>query len=799
MAQPTFARFCSPRSRGVLAAVAIALVAACASMAPVAECHAEVTEEQIDQAIERAAKALLAKQFDNGLWSLEGEFVNSLRHYIGGVEVCSMLALSHAGVTVEEPKMARGLDALMRLPMRHTYCNGLRILVLTKMLPTLRREQAARVRKVIASDVRFLVEQQRPNGAWGYPVYVADSNPPRVHPADNWTDFSNTQIAILGLSEAARIGFEIPQIVWQKAQMAYLEAQFPDGGWDYGQHLKDQPERNRPYGSMTASAVASLFLTRQWLNPNLGCPCRNGRSSGHVERVDKAIDDGLAWLAKHFSASNHPGVAKAKKGKKSELDGVLFYWLYACQRAGLASGIRYFGEHDWYAEGAETVLRYRQNDGLWGHFRNDGWAVCFLVKGRSPILFSKLQFEGTWNAHPLGVPNLVRHVESLRERTFQWQVINPAVPVERWHDSPVLIIAAESALDLDEDACKKLRRYTDTGGTILFEASCGNREARASWESLCEELWPEFELRRIGREHELWSADQEIRGRLPVLFGMNDGLREFMFVSWGGLACDWNQLFNRRYRPSLDLGINLVTYATDRLPLGARRDALRVAMEGRYGKSALKAGPKASPSIARVRHGGDWNAGMSYRLLERAGAAVGKLCDLKLKIAEPADASALDAGKIDVAYLAGRRGLSLGEAPRAALKAYLAAGGFLLAEALMGDPAFDEAFRAAAADMGLELKPLTERTPLVSGDMPGDVAGFKLDAVGYTPALLKQRVGRMKVELIELTLDGKPVGVYSPFDLSYCQTGMRAYGCRGYAAADARAILTNILLSVSAR
>jgi hypothetical protein len=43
------------------------------------------------------------------------------------------------------------------------------------------------------------------------------------------------------------------------------------------------------------------------------------------------------------------------------------------------------------------------------------------------------------------------------------------------------------------------------------------------------------------------------------------------------------------------------------------------------------------------------------------------------------------------------------------------------------------------------------------------------------------------------------VGVYSPFDVMFAQTGCKAFGSRGYAADDARAIAMNLALWLSAR
>ena len=63
-----------------------------------------------------------------------------------------------------------------------------------------------------------------------------------------------------------------------------LKEQLPDGGWNYGIVIKSQPGRSKSYGAMTAAGVASLYLTRDYLYPSLGCPCQGGHERWISER-----------------------------------------------------------------------------------------------------------------------------------------------------------------------------------------------------------------------------------------------------------------------------------------------------------------------------------------------------------------------------------------------------------------------------------------------------------------------------------------------------------------------------------
>ena len=153
---------------------------------------------------------------------------------------------------------------------------------------------------------------------------------------------------------------------------------------------------------------------------------------------------------------------------------------------------------------------------------------------------------------------------------------------------------------------------------------------------------------------------------------------------------------------------------------------------------------------------------------------------------------------MQIAYLAGRQSIDLAQADAAAVKKYLADGGFLLAEAVMGDPRADAAWRTLLPRLGLKTRRLKKSHALVTGQMNG-ATGYPLENMKYRHALKEQRIGKPDPELFGLYAGDRLVGIYSPFDLMYSQCGYDAWQCRGYAAEDALAILTNIILLVSTR
>ncbi len=755
-----------------------------------------VTDEQIQAAIDRGVEALLAAQKDNGWWSDSGSYTLSSHVYAGGNEVCAMLALAYAGVPMTNEKMQKGFDELLKFDMLQTYNSAFRLMVITKLYNKLDRDRQAAALRVAMRDASFIVSLQRENGGWGYPAYEKGSDPPKrvAKRKDTWWDFSNTQMAILGLSEANKLRrIEIPRQVWMKAQELFVSNQLKDGGWNYGHEFGRKNIRDSSYGSMTAAAVASLMLTRDNLFPGLGCPCTGDESRGRLVELDASLERGYEWLGEHFAANKHPAAA----GGETTIARWIPYWLYSCERVGLAGGMKYFGGHDWYAEGAQWFLK-KQNSrtGMWGTIDDTSYAICFLVKGRAPILFNKLKFDGVWNSHPQDLSNLTDYIGQQKEQLMQWQVITLEAPVSEWHDAPILYISAESAIEFSDEDKAKLRQFTDNGGTIFYESSCGNRAATVAWRSLIAEVWPQYELQRLAADHPLFSSDKRLTRRPPNLLGMSDSVRTFMFVTFDDLSCVWaGRQVGVQQQATFDLGMNMYTYATDRRPLRARLAS--AFPEERYAEAAPQVGHNRQMKMARLKHGGDWHAGDNYATLQKLSDFVKQNGGLQLDVADAVAPSEL-AGDVTLAYLTGRRGLRLTDAETKALKDYLDKGGMLLADATLGSREFDADFRKAVAALGLELRAIAAGHSLLSGELDG-ANGYEISLVDFKFNLRRERIGRSEPELYLLTRGERIVGLYSPFDLMYSQTGFDAFDSRGYEKDDARVILTNFLLMMSAK
>ena len=772
--------------RGILL-VACAVVALWLS----SSARAAVTDNEVQAAIDRGVAFLLSQQKPNGWFSDTGEmrWDPASRPIQGAEETMTMLGLTFAEVDLKKSDpMKKGFEALLARDLDQVYSVAPRIMVIARLWPKLDREFRERVKPIMERDLAWLIKAQGAEGQWSY-----SSLEGKTSPVGGW-DFSNTQMAVLALAEAVAAGWELPEEPFARVQKLYLEKQISDGGWDYGRPGFNAPgNATTSYGSMTAAAVASLYLTRDYLYRNIGCPCARGSSKLRPQQVDQAIDRGLKWLGKEFLVDTNP------KGVPNRWT---LYWLYSCERVGLAAGLKYFGAHNWYGEGAEYLVRAQARNGSWtigGEGLSDtAYALCFLIKGRAPILFNKLQFAGQWDNHPHDMANLTQHVAHMKEQPIQWQVINLEAPVEEWHDAPILYLSAESIPALTDEHKKKLRRFTDTGGTILFEASCGNRPVAVWWERTCKEIWPEWELKALDKEHPVYSSDVKIVRSLPRMLVMDDGLRTIVFYSPTDVSCAWNTMAVTNRRELFDFGSNLFAYTTDKRPLRSRLARVEKVAGQAYGQTAPVPGGKARLAVARVKHGGDYYVGTNYDGLGIAAKAMQDRCRLTLAAVGEKQPSELKVEEVQVAWLTGRQGVSLSAAELKSLADYLKAGGFLLAEAALGDKRFCSALLPLLKEMGAEVKPIAADDGLLTGKMDG-ATGYAIKTVKFKLALRPERIGNAVPELFGIYLGGKRVGIYSPFDLVYAQTGYDAWGSRGYDAEDAQAILANLLLLASSR
>ena len=226
-------------------------------------------------------------------------------------------------------------------------------------------------------------------------------------------DNSVNQYGLLGMYSAHLCGVELPRGFWQAAANHLIEDQVVWkeglrmsvathrdlaaeggaargrkaravrlGGWGYRGGW--QGERPPVTGSTTTAGLSGLLMCRAAM-VDLG-----EKRATILSEVDRAIEQGFAWLGANFDVMTNPGdLARAYHWT--------YYYLYGLERSCELAGVAHLQGHDWYFEGAMALLHWQRESGEWPpEHRSHGddygfavertsFAVLFLMKSALPV------------------------------------------------------------------------------------------------------------------------------------------------------------------------------------------------------------------------------------------------------------------------------------------------------------------------------------------------------------------------------------------------------------------------------
>ncbi|MCG3179551.1 MAG: hypothetical protein BIFFINMI_01887 [Phycisphaerae bacterium] len=620
--------------------------------------------------------------------------------YRGGMTALALLALRKCGADPDEDRYKHAVEWLVKQEMPENYTHAVRAVLLS----ALGNEQHA---KELSAEKKWLLEAIFDNG--GFTYFPAAAYGRWAAYARQRLDSSNTQYGHLAAWSMDDIGVEMPRKFWKAAGDYWLKTQHADGGWGYyqkdGQEVPHFPSGSYP--SMTLAGLASLFVVWDKL---------------YLDRCDatpdpdlvKAIDRGLEWVGKDFVADR-----QGRWGHKTSY----FYMLYAMERVGVASGLKYFGQHNWYDRCARVALAMQRPDGSWpgiGTLSNDltatSYALLFLSYGRAPVLFNKLACGPAtqWNTRPRDLARLTTWLGIQYESPMSWQIMPLDRPVGELFDAPILFISGRTPLKLTDEEKAKLRQYVLGGGLIFGEAVGSSPGFSQSFRNLAAELFPPLEMAPLPRSHPIYSLHHKLletqpgQRPCPTLEGVGNGVRLFMLLSPLDVSCAWQKFDTLSGVKLFQLGDNLVQYTTDRAEgLLGRGESYRVVDLGHRAERTV--------TIGRFKWGSDfqWNpepdawSTMDVRL--RNARRIGIATQVRDFI-EP-----VPADELPVAHLTGVGPIQLNDAQKEHLKRYVEGGGLLLVDAAGGDAAFADSFRKLAAELKLGLAPMDKGTPLHEG------------------------------------------------------------------------------------
>lgn len=290
---------------------------------------------RVNKALDAAAANLVERQAEDGSWQKEDKV-----HPLGRTALCCY-ALLHAGCPRDHPAVLKALRFLglenaarARVETRSTYETGCVLLLLHALGP----DYDGEIRRLCA----WLVEQfDGGPKLWGYPGSNAD--------------LSNTQFAVFGLKVGEMHGYETPPEIWRALLRSVPRLQQRDGAFRYR-------EGEIYRASMTHAALIVIKFALD----------ATGRRQPPAD-LRQAIARGHAWFEKHYDVETTPW-------GRGHHHGYYFYYMYGLSRYAQIFGLDRIGDHDWYSEGAEALLRRQKSDGSWGSLEDTCFAILFLRK-----------------------------------------------------------------------------------------------------------------------------------------------------------------------------------------------------------------------------------------------------------------------------------------------------------------------------------------------------------------------------------------------------------------------------------
>ncbi|HEV3204931.1 MAG TPA: DUF4159 domain-containing protein [Gemmataceae bacterium] len=680
----------------------------CCASAPgrAAEQKKEALVDQVKEAIDRGVKYLREVERGNGHW--EVDFDSQGRN--GGWTSLAMLALLNSGVKPDDPIIERGLKFLRNVPPESTYVVGLQTMVFAAAG---RNEDREKIQRNVEWLIKTRVFQLNQFVGWGY-----------GKGGFGGSDNSNTQYALLGLHEAHQAGAKIDREVWKSISDFYKFSQHPDGGWGYSTLLGNAGSTL----TMSTAGLCGLLIAGQELNDKRE-KFLNGvaQNCGKYEE-NKNITKALTFIGQRFTVEQRQAI---------------YYNLYGIERAGRLTGLRFIGNHDWYREGCEYLIRAQNPEGYWqsrgGH---DSWkvvstsfALLFLSKGRTPILISKLVHlpDDDWNNDRNDARNLVDYAskELFNKQPLAWQIFDAKRGIldntreERLRlagdllQSPIAYFNGHKAPRFTPAEESVLKEYVDQGGFMFGEACCGQPAFDQGFRNLMTQLFPDNPLKPLPPEHPIWRTHALVNPADFKLEGIEMGCKTVVVYSPQDLSCLWesNNMKDGRAKEAFRLGGNIIAYATGMELPKPRLSQVEIVAD--------EANPRAIPrgylKVAQLRHEGDWQpAPKAMRnLMLDLQKKTGLLVSVKTEAVHPGQPEVLDHKFL---YMHGRNPFSFADGPALDnLRANLQTGGILLADACCGKKAFDSAFRDFMAKLfpDKKLEPIPPEDLLFSEELNG--------------------------------------------------------------------------------
>ena len=738
-------------------------------------------------------------QNPDGSWHSGG---TRIAEHAPGITALTIMALINCDRPVDSPSIQRGLQYLRGLtPGQFSEDHAVYETSLV-LMALCAAEQYDIDRSRIQTHARILensqVRQGEHSGLWGYKVGQPSAS----------GDPSNGQYAVLALRDAVYAGAQVDRETWELVHQRWVNDQQPAGAWRYGP--------NPVSGSMTVAGLSTVSITSRMLLDDSDVDPDGNPDCCNLAVPNKVLERGRHWLSENFSVHANPGSNQSH-----------FYYLYGLERAGRMSGVRFFGRHDWYREGASMLVENQEAGGEWiaqgneaAPVLNTDMALLFLSKGLSRVVINKLDYnspngesrdDGEWNRHRFDVVNLVELIDGLpawpprlTSQVVTMSRLKPETAVLELNQAPILFISGREAPQMTDEHISWLRNYVDAGGFIFAVANCDGQGFDQGFREIVSRMFPQGDasLQPLTPDHAVFRSEYNIRDVEGVkLWGVDFGCRTSIIYSPDDIGCLWQKwmkhepkkrhtVLSARVSRAMKVGVNVVAYATGREPPEK--------LSNKAGKrKANGAAQRGLLEIAKLRHDGGWDT--APRALKNLLEALNETVGLAANAQTPAIPMTLEEmNPFPLLYMHGRYRFRIGAQEQQAVRDFLSTGRVLFADACCGSTNFDRSFREFMAQLYPDhpLQQIPADHELYSEatwhDIKKTTRRRLVPSTENAALTLRTEEGPPILEGIEI--DGRYVVIYSKYDISCALEHQASLSCDGYVEADAAKLAMNIVL-----
>jgi len=738
-----------------------------------------ITDQLVENSIRKAVNFLKTLLVNNELVNPDKDHPDSNDLY-AGEDTLVVYSLLHAGEAINDSELSisnqymRGLlERLKHFDMKTdkaTYDRSLRACALAMFE---RNEDKAQLQL----DKAWL-QSSEVLGAYNYSMPPKGADPNSLR----W-DNSNSQYGVLGMWAAALAGEDVSPKYWADVEKHWIGCQTSDGGWAY------QDGGGTATITMTCAGVTTLCVSAEQQE----IIASKGKKDQHVP-MTKAINKALDWMGKDdhlIQFGGEPG-----------------YALYGVERAALATGYRWFGDHDWFRELGAREIKNQGVNGSWGgDAGGDGQAaetafrVLFLSRGRQPLLMDKLRFDGDWNDRPRDVSKLAMFASSQLEKPFAWGVADLSRNWWDWLESPLLFMSTDTPPHFTDEDCTKLRSYTDAGGLLFIHNEYATKEVDQFVQSLARRLYPEYPLVDLPPDSLFYSAQYPMKKK-PPLKAVGNGTRTFLVYSPTDITPDWVRFkphdTRARENPDLQMGMNLFVSAAG---LDNFRNRLNSPWEEPCTFEPIGTVPFLRLTYPAARGSSRiWNA--EPMAFVRFGRWFQNQTSIALDV-QPTDVLDINAKQGPVAVLSGNAAYDFHKLDFKALNKYVSDGGVLLIESTGGNKDFAASVKDTlmpTAFPGITPSPMPASHPILAGTgacmdpLPRPLLkpfATRLLMKAFPDDKQDEREARAAIQYANV---GKGTIIISDLDITTGLLNSGTFGINGFTPAYDQSLVKNVIL-----